>query len=77
MVDPWIFSILADGTEIVVSAKTEARIAIVGREKMKPRPMFWNCASSRQERIELAKEDWRQGRFPKIPGDEDEAIPLP
>ena len=29
------------------------------------------------ERIEKAKRDWREGRFAKVPGDEQEFIPLP
>ena len=30
-----------------------------------------------RQRIERAKDDWRSGRFPKVPGDEQEFIPLP
>ena len=30
-----------------------------------------------RERIERAKADWREKRFPKVPGDEVEFIPLP
>lgn len=37
----------------------------------------WNFVSSRKERIEQAKRDWVEGRFPKVPGDEVEFIPLP
>jgi hypothetical protein len=33
--------------------------------------------SSRRERIEQAKEEWKNGRFGKVPGDEIEFIPLP
>jgi hypothetical protein len=32
---------------------------------------------SSKDRIEQAKEDWKEGRFPKVPGDEAEFIPLP
>ncbi|MDZ7645477.1 MAG: hypothetical protein U5K76_15435 [Woeseiaceae bacterium] len=32
--------------------------------------------ASRKERIEQARSDWRAGRFPTIPGDDD-FIPLP
>ncbi|WP_456303902.1 pirin-like C-terminal cupin domain-containing protein [Acidisphaera rubrifaciens] len=39
--------------------------------------MFWNFVSSRPERIEQAKADWRAGRFARVPGDEAEFIPLP
>ncbi|MGK2924262.1 MAG: pirin-like C-terminal cupin domain-containing protein, partial [Lysobacterales bacterium] len=41
------------------------------------RHIEWNFVSSRRERIEQAKRDWQAGRFPKVPGDEIEFIPLP
>jgi redox-sensitive bicupin YhaK (pirin superfamily) len=41
------------------------------------RHIWWNFVSSSLARIEQAKDDWRQGRFPKVPGDEVEFIPLP
>jgi redox-sensitive bicupin YhaK (pirin superfamily) len=41
------------------------------------RHLWWNFVASSRERIEQAKVDWREGRFPKVPGDEDEFIPLP
>jgi hypothetical protein len=40
------------------------------------RYLYWNLVSSSRERIEQAKDDWRNGRFAKVPGD-DEFIPLP
>jgi redox-sensitive bicupin YhaK (pirin superfamily) len=42
-----------------------------------PRFLFWNFVSSSRERIEQAKADWQAGRFTKVPGDEEEFIPLP
>ena len=44
-----------------------------------PRHVWWNFVpSSRKERIEAAKADWKAGtRFPRVPGDESEFIPLP
>jgi hypothetical protein len=41
------------------------------------RHIWWNFVSSSKDRIEQAKEDWKEGRFPKVPGDEAEFIPLP
>jgi hypothetical protein len=41
------------------------------------RHIWWNFVSSSKERIERAKDDWRNGRFGKVPGDEKEFIPLP
>ncbi len=41
-----------------------------------PRHIWWNFVSSSRERIEQAKRDWKEERFPKVPG-ETEFIPLP
>jgi redox-sensitive bicupin YhaK (pirin superfamily) len=41
-----------------------------------PRYIWWNFVSSRKERIEQAKAEWRQARFDSVPGDH-EFIPLP
>jgi len=38
--------------------------------------LFWNFVSSSKERLEQAKEDWKNKRFPKVQGD-DTYIPLP
>ena len=42
-----------------------------------PRHIWWNFVSSRKDRIEQAKADWKAGRFADVPGDEIEFIPLP
>ncbi|RTL01151.1 MAG: hypothetical protein EKK65_07150, partial [Lysobacterales bacterium] len=41
-----------------------------------PRTIWWNFVSSRPQRIEQAKADWRANRFAHVPG-ESEFIPLP
>ena len=69
--------IFGDQPRVVVEAAGESRIAIIGGERMSPRFIEWNFVSSRKNRIEQAKADWKEQRFPKIPGDEDEFIPLP
>ena len=63
----------ADG--VVIEATSESRIALIGGEKMSKRYIEWNFISSRKERIEQAKQDWRDGNFPKVLGDEKEFIP--
>lgn len=55
----------------------EVHFVIVGGERLGDRHIYWNFVSSRLDRIEQAKDDWREGRFPKVPGDEVEFIPLP
>jgi hypothetical protein len=39
--------------------------------------VFWNFVSSSRDRINQAKADWKALRFPLIPGDDEEYIPLP
>jgi redox-sensitive bicupin YhaK (pirin superfamily) len=70
-------AVFANERDIRLEAREEARIAIIGGEKLGHRYIEWNFVSSRKSRIESAKEDWRAGRFPKVPGDEEEFIPLP
>jgi redox-sensitive bicupin YhaK (pirin superfamily) len=65
------------GVEIVIAARTPARFMLLGGEPLGPRHVWWNFVSSRKERIEQAKDDWREGRFGLVPGDEEEFIPLP
>ena len=55
-----------------------ARAVLVGGEAMDgPRYIWWNFVSSRRERIEQAKAEWKSGRFDSVPGDAEEFIPLP
>jgi redox-sensitive bicupin YhaK (pirin superfamily) len=64
-------------TEIILRAKGPVRLMLVGGEPLsEPRYIYWNFVSSSQERIEQAKEDWRENRFAHVPG-ETEFIPLP
>jgi hypothetical protein len=42
-----------------------------------PRHVWWNFVSSRRERIDQAREDWKAMRFGLVPGDSEEFIPLP
>jgi redox-sensitive bicupin YhaK (pirin superfamily) len=72
--------VLRPGDPITVTngGAAEARFVLVGGEPMDgPRFIWWNFVSSRQERIEQAKAEWKSGRFDTVPGDADEFIPLP
>ena len=61
-----------------ITAREPARLLLIGGEPLDgERHIWWNLVSSSAERIEQAKRDWQAGRFPKIPGDSDEFIPLP
>jgi redox-sensitive bicupin YhaK (pirin superfamily) len=66
------------GTRVSVLAREPARVMLLGGAKLAgERHIWWNFVSSSLERIERAKADWREGRFPLVPGDEIERIPLP
>ncbi len=66
------------GDEITVIARHSSRIMLLGGEPMDgPRHIWWNFVSSSKERIDQAKEDWKQKRFDTVPGDEEEFTPLP
>jgi redox-sensitive bicupin YhaK (pirin superfamily) len=70
--------LFATGAKAMLRATTDARIALLGGAPLDgERHIWWNFVSSSKARIEQAKRDWKEGRFPKVPGDEGEAIPLP
>lgn len=70
--------ILKRQTRVTVAAVEHANLLLIGGAALSgPRHIWWNFVSSSEERIERAKADWREGRFPKVPGDEIEFIPLP
>lgn len=63
---------------VVLRAHVPARVVLVGGAPLDgERHIFWNFVSSSKDRIEQAKRDWKERRFPKVPGDEVEFIPLP
>jgi redox-sensitive bicupin YhaK (pirin superfamily) len=65
------------GDRITIRANTDARFMALGGEPMDgPRHIWWNFVSSRKDRIEQAKADWKMARFDAVPGDA-EFIPLP
>lgn len=63
-------------SEVRLFALEDSRIAMIGGEPLGKRFMWWNFVSSRKERIEQAKTDWKGGRFGGVPG-ETEFYPLP
>jgi len=77
IIEQFSMTVFETGKGVTVSAIENAQIAIIGGETMSRRHIWWNFVSSRKDRIEQAKADWKNGRFPKIPGDEIEFIPLP
>ena len=69
--------VLDPGVRHRLRAKTPIKAMLLGGEPLDgPRHLWWNFVSSSRERIEQAKLDWVEGRFGKVPGD-NEFIPLP
>ncbi|MFC6635736.1 pirin family protein [Microbulbifer taiwanensis] len=62
---------------VELEAVEESRITIIGGEPMGKRCIVWNFVSSRAGRIDEAVQQWKDGRFPKVVGDEVEFIPFP
>jgi redox-sensitive bicupin YhaK (pirin superfamily) len=75
--EPGRLLVFRPGDAITIKADTRARFMLLGGANLGPRHIWWNFVSSRKDRIEQAKEDWKAGRFGTVPGDDKEFIPLP
>jgi redox-sensitive bicupin YhaK (pirin superfamily) len=76
-VEAGTMAVAQGGTRATVRALRPARVMLLGGAPMGKRYIWWNFVSSSEERIERAKHEWKEGAFPKVPGDEVEFIPLP
>ena len=71
-------ALLAPGQAMTLTSQAGGRVMLLGGEAFAtPRHVWWNFVSSSRERINQAKDDWLEGRFPLVPGDSEEFIPLP
>ncbi|HET7306465.1 MAG TPA: pirin family protein [Gammaproteobacteria bacterium] len=71
-------AVLKSGAAVEIATRDPTRLMILGGEPLEgERFIWWNLVASSKERIEKAKRDWAEGLFPKVPGDENEFIPLP
>jgi redox-sensitive bicupin YhaK (pirin superfamily) len=76
--DLFTLYVLRPGHEARLSSGSGGRLMLMGGGAFStPRHVFWNFVSSSRDRINQAKEDWKALRFPTIPGDDEEYIPLP
>jgi redox-sensitive bicupin YhaK (pirin superfamily) len=62
--------VFVPGASPVVRADGRARLVLLGGAPP-------DGERSSRERIERAARDWKEGRFPKVPGDESEFVPRP
>jgi redox-sensitive bicupin YhaK (pirin superfamily) len=76
--EPGSMGVLRSGGDITIEARAPARVMVIGGARLAgDRHIYWNFVSSSKERIERAKDDWQKERFPTVPGDALERIPLP
>lgn len=81
--EPYSMVVKKLGSEMQVRAVGDSRLMLLGGASVGRRYIFWNFVSSSEARLEEAKRDWELGprkessRFPTIPGDDSEFIPLP
>ncbi len=66
------------GERVRLRARQPSRLMLMAGAPLDgPRYLWWNFVSSSRERLEQAKNDWREGHFGLVPGDVGEFIPLP
>jgi redox-sensitive bicupin YhaK (pirin superfamily) len=70
--------VLQPGVAMTLKSATGGRVMLCGGEAFTtPRHVWWNFVSSRKDRIDQAKADWKAGKFAKVTGDDKEFIPIP
>ena len=69
-------AVACPGNTLHLEATSESHVMVIGGTNLGKRHIWWNFVSNSKERIEQARDDWREGRFEKVPG-ETEFIPLP
>jgi redox-sensitive bicupin YhaK (pirin superfamily) len=75
---PFALYVLRPGHVATLSSAGGGRAMLMGGQAFSTRRyVFWNFVSSSRERIKQAKDDWKAMRFPLIPGDDQEFIPIP
>lgn len=76
--DPFALYVLRPGHEAALASAAGGRLMLMGGQAFTTRRyVFWNFVSSSRDRINQAKDDWKALRFPLIPGDDQEFIPIP
>jgi redox-sensitive bicupin YhaK (pirin superfamily) len=72
-----VLAILHSNTRATIGSTSGAQVMLLGGAALEgDRILWWNFVSSSRERMNQAKKDWQEGRFPEVPGEVD-CIPLP
>lgn len=76
--EPQTLYVIRPGASATLRSGTGGRVMLCGGAAFEgQRHVWWNFVSSSRDRINQAKDDWKNGRFPKVPGDDKEFIPIP
>lgn len=75
---PATMPVFGDDGTIKIEAEEASSFVILGGDPLpEPRYIDWNFVSSSKERLLQARDDWKNQRFGKIPGDDKDFVPLP
>lgn len=69
--------VFTKGADPMIIPKEPSTLMLLGGEPLGERFIWWNFVSSRKDRIEQAKADWKEGRIILPPSDNKEFVPLP
>ena len=69
-------AVAASEKTVRLHGQTDSRLMVIGGQPLGERHIWWNFVSSSKDRIENAKQDWKNRRFDPVPN-ETEFIPLP
>ena len=70
-------AVFSEDQGITVTAQSNARCVLIGGEPLGRRFIDWNFVATDKSLIEDAKQRWLNEKFPAVPGDSEEYIPLP
>jgi redox-sensitive bicupin YhaK (pirin superfamily) len=77
LLEPGTLAALSKDDSPTLRAQMDSHVMLLGGAPLDgERHIWWNFVSSSRQRIERAKQDWRDQNFDKVPGD-DEYIALP
>lgn len=75
---PQTLFVLRPGIRATLTSVDGGRVMLCGGEAFATRRhVWWNFVSSSTDRLRQARDDWEAMRFPLIPGDDREFIPIP
>ena len=78
MLQPQMLYVLRPGIRATLMSVDGGRVVLCGGAAFRtPRHVWWNFVASSTDRLMQAREDWEAMRFPLIPGDDQEFIPIP